>query len=108
MTELGHGQVWWADIPGEKVRPVMVLTRKSVASLLRRVLVAPVTTTVRGIRSEVELGEAEGVKHGSVLNLDNAQLLSVDHLLAPAGAVSSERWGEVCEAMAHAIACPSR
>ena len=56
MTELGHGQGWWADVPAKKVRPVIVLTRKSIASALRRVLAAPATTTARGIRSEVGLG----------------------------------------------------
>ena len=48
---LGHGDVWWADL--DKVRPVVVLTRRRVASRLTRVLIAPVTTTVRGISTEV-------------------------------------------------------
>jgi len=105
LSAIGHGQVWWADLAGEKVRPVVVLTRSRVAPLLRRVLVAPVTSTVRDIASEVRIGVAEGVKAGSVANLDNAQLLEVDALLGQAGAVSSERWSEFCEAMAHVMAC---
>ncbi|MGH9005173.1 MAG: type II toxin-antitoxin system PemK/MazF family toxin, partial [Acidimicrobiia bacterium] len=59
MTGLGHGQVWWADL--DKVRPVVVLTRSRVASRLTRVLVAPITTTVRGLATEVALGPPEGV-----------------------------------------------
>ncbi len=105
MSTIGHGQVWWADLAGEKVRPVVVLTRSRVAPLLRRVLVAPVTSTVRDIPSEVRIGAAEGVRDGSVANLDNAQLLDVAALLGRAGAVSSERWGEFCDAMAHVMAC---
>lgn len=108
MSAIGHGQVWWADLPGDQVRPVVILTRRTVAPLLRRVLVAPVTSTVRDIASEVRLGAAEGVKDGSVANLDNAQLLEVDALLGPAGAVSNERWGEFCDAMAHVMACGRR
>lgn len=103
--ELAHGQVWWADLPGEKIRPVVVLTRAAVAPLLRRVLVAPVTTTVRGLRTEVPLGAAEGVRDGSVANLDNASLLDADRLLRLAGEVARERWPEVCRASAHAIGC---
>lgn len=103
MRGLGQGQVWWADL--DKVRPVVILTRARVAPHLRRVLVAPVTTTVRGIRSEVALGEAEGVKPGSVANLDNIQLLPVELLVALAGIVVHERWSEFCDAMRKVMAC---
>lgn len=103
MNGLGHGQVWWADV--DKVRPVLVLTRRTVAPRLRRVLVAPITTTVRGIGTEVALGPEAGVVAGSVANLDNVQLLPVTQLLARAGSVDARRWPEVCDAMAHAIGC---
>jgi mRNA interferase MazF len=109
VTEgLSHGQVWWADLPGDKVRPVVVLTRAAVAPVLSRVLAAPVTSTVRGLRSEVALGPDEGVVRGSVANLDNAQLVEVGRLLRQAGRVSAARWPEVCQAMAWAIACQGR
>lgn len=103
MRGLGHGQVWWADL--DKVRPVVILTRRSVAGRLHRVLVAPVTTTVRGIVAEVPLGAAEGVADGSVANLDNVELLPVGHLLRQAGVVSRGRWPEVCAAMSHVMGC---
>lgn len=103
MRGLGHGQVWWADL--DKIRPVLVLTRRTVAPQLTRVLVAPLTTTVRGLPTEVPLGAGEGVADGSVASLDNTQLLPVDHLLRRAGRIPSERWPEVCDAMAHAIGC---
>lgn len=103
MTGLGHGQVWWADL--DKVRPVVVLTRARVAPLLRRVLVAPVTTTVRGLGTEVPLGTDEGVRAGSVASLDNVQLVPVDALLREAGRVDDDRWPEFCTAMASVMAC---
>ena len=103
MIGLGHGQVWWADL--DKVRPVLVLTRTSVAPLLSRVLVAPITTTVRGIPTEVSLDDQTGVAEGSVANFDNVQLLPVDRLLRQAGVVPDELWPEVCRAMASAINC---
>jgi mRNA interferase MazF len=102
-TELGHGDVWWADL--DKVRPVVVLTRRRVASRLRRVLVVPVTTTVRGISTEVPLGQPEGLDTGCVANLDNVQLIPTSTLLRRAGAVAPARWHEFCRAMAAVMAC---
>lgn len=103
MSALGHGQVWWADL--DRIRPVLVLTRARVAPRLRRVLVAPVTTTVRGIATEVPLGPEAGVRDGSVANLDNVQLVPVDCLLRPAGRVAAEAWPRFCAAMAAVMAC---
>ena len=100
---VGHAQVWWADL--DKIRPVVVLTRARVAGRLRRLLVAPVTTTARGIPTEVPLGSAEGVKDGSVANLDNAQLVPADRLLRRAGRVAPERWPEFCAAMFAVMDC---
>jgi len=102
---IGHGQVWWADMPGEKIRPVVLLTRARVAEHLTRVVVAPVTSTVRGIATEVNLGKVEGVAEGSVANLDNVQLLAVTRLLRRAGRVDPSRWPEFCQAMARMMAC---
>jgi len=103
MNDLGHGQVWWADL--DKIRPVVVITRARVAPLLHRVLVAPVTSTVRGIVTEVALGSEEGVQAGSVANLDNIQLIPVERLLREAGRVHTTRWPEFCSAMASMMAC---
>ena len=103
MRGLGHAQVWWADL--EKVRPVVVLTRARVAPRLRRFLVAPVTTVVRDIPTEVALGADEGVADGSVANFDNAQLVDVDQLLRQAGRIAPTRWAECCAAMQRVMHC---
>ncbi|MFN2496994.1 MAG: type II toxin-antitoxin system PemK/MazF family toxin [Pseudonocardiaceae bacterium] len=103
MNGLGHAQVWWADL--DKVRPVVVLTRARVAPRLHRVLVAPVTTTVRGLTTEVTVGAAEGVRAGSVASLDNVQLIPVAWLLRRAGRISVDRWHEFCRAMAAVMDC---
>lgn len=105
IPRLGHGQVWWADL--DKVRPVVVLTRDRIALRLHRVLAAPVTSTVRGISTEVALGSGEGVRDGSAANLDNIQLVPVELLLRQAGRVSGDRWPEFCAAMAAVLACTS-
>lgn len=106
MTGLGHGQIWWADL--DRVRPVVVLTRARVAPRLHRVLIAPITTTVRGLATEVAIGEPEGVRNGSVASLDNIQLVPVDRLLRRAGRVTPGRWHEFCAAVHAVMACGSR
>lgn len=103
MKGLGHGQVWWADL--DEIRPVLVLTRRTVAPQLTRVLAAPLTTTARHIPTEVALGAGEGVADGSVASLDNIQLVPVDRLLRRAGRLSADRWSEVCDALAHTVGC---
>ncbi len=105
MRGLGHGDVWWADLADEKIRPVVVLTRRRIASRLTRVVVAPVTSTVRDIPTEVPLGAAEGVRDGSVANLDNIHLVEVDRLLRRAGRVGADRWPELCRAAATMMGC---
>ena len=106
MARLGHGQIWWADLDDDKIRPVVVLTRARVADQLQRVLVAPVTSTVRDIPTEVVLGRAEGVRPDSVANLDKTQLLDVDRLLQRTGEVAPERWPLFCAAMQRVMGCP--
>lgn len=103
MKGLGHGQVWWADL--DKVRPVVILTRARVAPLLARVLVAPITTTCRGLVTEVGLGPLEGLDEDCVASLDNAQLVPVSRLLRQAGQVSGARWPEFGVAMGKVLAC---
>lgn len=103
MSDIGHGQVWWADL--DKIRPVLVLTRSTVAPLLTRVVVAPITSVIRDLPVEVRLGADEGVADGSVANFDNVQLVPVSVLLHPAGALSELRWAECCQAMANVMAC---
>lgn len=78
-----RGDVWLADL--DKPRPVVVLTRDPLGSLLQSVLAAPVTTTVRGLSTEVELGPEDGIRVESVANLDNCQLVPRDGLIRRAG-----------------------
>lgn len=95
--------MWWAEL--DKIRPVVILTRGHVAPLLHRVLVGPVTSRRRDLPTEVLLGASECLEEGSVLSLDNSQLLPVNFLLNLVGRISAERWPEVCRAMAKVIAC---
>jgi mRNA interferase MazF len=55
----------------DKVRPVVVLTRELVRPHLARVTVAPITTTIRGLSTEVPVGRANGLVQPSVISCDN-------------------------------------
>lgn len=55
----------------DKARPVVVLTRELVRPHMARVTVAPVTSTVRGLSTEIPVGPANGLDHGCVISCDN-------------------------------------
>jgi mRNA interferase MazF len=64
----------------DKTRPVLVLTRELVRPHLRRVTVAPVTSTIRGLSTELAVGAANGLDHESVVSLDNVVTIPADDL----------------------------
>lgn len=100
-----RGDVWFADVPGDKRRPVLVLTRDPLGGLLHSVMCAPVTTTVRDLATEVELDTGAGLSEGSVANFDNTLLLSRERLVRRLGRASGETMQEACRALAIATGC---
>lgn len=69
-----HGDVFYYEFqPPDKRRPVVILTRTSALSFLHSVTVAPITSTIRGIPTEVVLTPAEGFANDSAINVDNIQ-----------------------------------
>jgi mRNA interferase MazF len=100
-----QGEIWWSEQPDEKARPYLVLTRPRAIPVLHSVLVAPVTTRVRGLAAEVHLSSADGMQTECVANLDNVKTIRKAHLTRLAGALSPGRWHEVCAAMRAAIDC---
>jgi mRNA interferase MazF len=73
---VARGDIYWADLgPPAGRRPVCVLTRDAAIEVLASVTCAPLTRTVRGIRSEVGVGSEEGLPQASVINCDNVVTL---------------------------------
>ncbi len=97
--------MWWADVPGDKVRPVLVLTRERFIVRLNSVLVSPVTTRVRGIPTEVPLTEEEGLPRPCAANFDNVFTLRRERLRERIAALPSARLDEVCRAYRFAVGC---
>ena len=89
----------------DKRRPVVVLTRQEVIGLLHTVMVAPITSTVRGAPSEVLVGIAEGLKHDSAVNLDHVQTVEQTRLTRRLGRLGLPKMREVCRALAIATGC---
>ena len=89
----------------DKQRPVVVLTRESAIGYLSAVTVAPITSTIRGVPSEVLLTEADGMKRTCAVNLHNVVTVSKAHLGRRVAVLSSERLREICEALAFALGC---
>lgn len=100
-----RGDVWLADVPGDKVRPVLVMTRTTVITHLRSVVVAPVTSTVRDIPTEVALSDAEGLIRPSVANFDDLQLIRRDRLLRHVGTLGADKLALACRALRRAVDC---
>jgi mRNA interferase MazF len=72
-----RGEVRWYRFPQpDKKRPVLILTRDSVLDLLAEVTVAPITSTVRDIPSEVPLGPEHGMPRRCAVNLDHLQTVA--------------------------------
>jgi mRNA interferase MazF len=97
-----RGDIWYADVPGDKRRPVVVLTRDSVLPHLTTILVAPVTTRIRSIPTEVPVA---GLPRACVANLDNITPLPKSTLIERAGRLSRDELAALCSAARFAIGC---
>ncbi|MGH9859408.1 MAG: type II toxin-antitoxin system PemK/MazF family toxin [Candidatus Acidiferrales bacterium] len=89
----------------DKQRPVVVLTRESAIAYLSVVTVAPITSTIRDVPSEVRLTEADGMKGPCAVNLHNVITVSKTHLGPRVAAISHERLREICNALGFALGC---
>ncbi|MBZ5689819.1 MAG: type II toxin-antitoxin system PemK/MazF family toxin [Acidobacteriia bacterium] len=91
--------------PPDKKQPVLVLTRDSAISYLSTVTVAPITSTIRDVPSEVVLTEEDGMKGPCAVNLHNAVTISQDRLGRRLAHLSSLRMSEICAALRFSLGC---
>ena len=91
--------------PPDKNRPVVVLTRDSAIGYLSTVTVAPITSTIRGVPSEVLLSEDDGMKAVCAVNLHNAVSVSQARLGKRVARLSPLRMGEICAALRFSLGC---
>ena len=103
-----RGEVWWCEPPQVGRRPVVVLSRDVAIPRLRRALVAPCTTTIRGLSSEVVLEpDVDPVSRLSAVNLDSVESVSIGVLVERVGRLSDDRMRQICGALEIAVDCAS-
>lgn len=101
-----HGELWWCEPPQVGRRPVVVLSRDAAIPRLRRAVVAPCTTTIRGLSSEVVLEPGEdSVPRTTAVNLDSIESVSIALLVDRIGRLSDERMRQICAALEVAVDC---
>jgi mRNA interferase MazF len=83
----------------DKPRPVLVLTRPAVRPYLTRVTVAPITTTVRGLSTEVPVGPVNGLDYDSVVSCDSIVTVPVDALGRQLGFLLADQEPALSEAI---------
>jgi mRNA interferase MazF len=97
-------EIRWANLPSPiGRRPVLLLTRSPAYEYLTKVIVAEITTAVRGIPQEVPLGRSEGLRAKCVANLDNIHVVLKNTLREHVGAVAASRHAEVKRALGYAL-----
>ena len=103
-----RGEIWLYEFASpDRRRPVLVMSRDEALPYLRTVIVAPVTSTIRDLPSEVLVGVDEGLKDLSVINFDNMQSVEQNLLSHYVGTLSAEKMAQVCLAAAIALGCDS-
>lgn len=91
--------------PPDKKRPVVVLTRDSALPYLSTATVAPITSTMRGVPSEVRLSEDDGLKAPCAVNLHNAVTVSQRRLGRRLAQLRPSRMDEICAALRFSLGC---
>ena len=105
MSEPRRGELWWGEAPDQKGRPFLVLSRDEAIPVLGAVLVAPITRSVRGIRSEMRLSAADGMLTDCAASFDNVLTFPKAMLIRRMGMIGVGRIHELGAAMRAAIDC---
>jgi mRNA interferase MazF len=95
---------WYAFETPDKKRPVLVLTRDSAIAILNSVTIAPITSTIRSIPTEVVLTEEDGLPQTCAANFDNLQTVSKSQIGDRITRLSRRRMNEAAAAVSFALA----
>ena len=105
MTDPQRGEVWWGELEDVGRRPFLVMTRSAAIPVLRSVLVAPITRTVRGIPTEVSLGPDDGMPAECAATFDNLRVIPKAYLTEKLCSLNPVRLTEACSALRAAVDC---
>ena len=103
---LHRGEVWmFTFAPPDKRRPVLVLSREAILPVLRQVNIAEITSTIRGLPTEVVLGVEDGMKHACCVNLHQVYTVERALLRSYVTTLSADKMRMVCKALSAAMGC---
>lgn len=102
---VARNEIYWVDLgPPAGRRPVCVLTRDAAIEVLTSVTCAPITRTIRGIRSEVAVGPEHGLPEAGVITCDNVVTVPLDALDdAPVGHLDEAARASLDRALRYAL-----
>jgi mRNA interferase MazF len=101
-----RGEIRLVRFPSpDKARLALVLTRDSAIGYLSRVTVAPITSSIRGVPSEVLVGPDDGLKQPSAVNLHNVVTIQKEVIGRRVAQLGAEKMHGVCRAIAFALGC---
>lgn len=101
---VARGDVWWGEAPDEKGRPFLIVSRDVTNEVMQRVLVAPVSSRIRDLPSELRLGADEGLPMECVASFDNLRPFPKAMLVRRLGALGP-RLHEICQTAEATLDC---
>lgn len=102
---MNRGEIWWGEDPLAGRRPYLILTRPEAIGVLRRVLVAPISRTIRGAPSELVLETDDGMPERCAVNFDDLVSMPKAILTERICRLGIERLDEVCRTLRTATGC---
>jgi mRNA interferase MazF len=105
VTDPRRGEVWWGEIEDVGRRPFLVMTRSAAIPVLMSVLAAPITRTVRGLPTELQLGPDDGMPSECAATFDNLRVVPKAYLIERLCTLPPLRLIEACGALRAAVEC---
>lgn len=100
-----RGEVWWAEVPDTGRRPFLIMTRDAAIPVLRSVVAAPLTRTVREIPTELALTPGDGMPQQCAATFDNLRVVPKAYLVERITQLDPARMQEACAAARRALDC---
>ncbi|MGH9088376.1 MAG: type II toxin-antitoxin system PemK/MazF family toxin [Acidimicrobiales bacterium] len=105
MSEPHRGEVWWGEIEEVGRRPFLVMTRSAAIPVLRSVVAAPITRTIRNIPTELILAAEDGMPTDCAASFDNLRVVPKAYLVERICTLDTTRMARACVALRAAVDC---
>jgi mRNA interferase MazF len=100
-----QGEIWLMEPPNGKRRPVLIVSRDVAIPVLNALVIAPITSTIRAIPTNIRVGPEEGIDDSSVANFDGLSMVPKSVLTTRLGTLDSIRRHEICGALSALADC---